>query len=280
MLIVCFCVFCIMFQRLVHFMKQVNYNFEINTIVFDNLINPYAFIRVKDEDLTFQHMLDSIYPVISRGVIVYMNSTDRTEEIVHSWCKKHSSFQSVRYNEAVIRSDTAPEKNRLFTFYNYALSFIPKNEWLIKLDADQIYDSHMLRVALSKAKHTNQLICFPRMTIVCYNKTGYFPKWETYIRNPCDQWIVYNKGLHFRMGVPWKKSSCEWLTYETNRNIIRTDFLFIYHFPFVKRSRRNIKNIEQIILPLKFDNLKPLGYKCQQEFCNVSRIHKFCSLFQ
>ena len=48
----------------------------------NNSVEPWAFIRVKNEIKTIEASLNSILPVIKKGVIGYNECTDGTEELL------------------------------------------------------------------------------------------------------------------------------------------------------------------------------------------------------
>lgn len=60
-------------------------------------LNPWAFIRVKNEAITLKASLESILPAIQRGVIGYNDCTDGSEEIILEFCKQYPSFIPIKY---------------------------------------------------------------------------------------------------------------------------------------------------------------------------------------
>lgn len=55
-------------------------------------LNPWAFIRVKNEEITLKASLESITKAIQRGVIAYNDCYDKSEEIILNFCQKYPSF--------------------------------------------------------------------------------------------------------------------------------------------------------------------------------------------
>lgn len=51
-------------------------------------IEPWAFIRAKNEIRTIEASLNSILPAIKKGVIGYHDCDDGTEEFILEFCKK------------------------------------------------------------------------------------------------------------------------------------------------------------------------------------------------
>ncbi|MBC5858425.1 beta-1,4-N-acetylgalactosaminyltransferase, partial [Campylobacter jejuni] len=107
-------------------------------------LNPWAFIRVKNEAITLRASLESILPAIQRGVIGYNDCTDGSEEIILEFCKQYPSFIPVKYPYEVQIENPKSEENKLYSYYNYVASFIPQDEWLIKIDVDHYYDAKKL----------------------------------------------------------------------------------------------------------------------------------------
>nr|WP_276309253.1 hypothetical protein [Campylobacter hepaticus] len=60
-------------------------------------LNPWAFIRVKNEAITLRASLESILPAIQRGVIGYNDCDDGSEEIILEFCKQYPSFIPIKY---------------------------------------------------------------------------------------------------------------------------------------------------------------------------------------
>ena len=124
----------------------------------DNPIEPWAFIRVKNEIRTIEASLNSILPVIKKGVIGYNDCTDGTEEFILEFCKKNKGFIPCKYPYSVYPPSheaykvEGEEEKKLAAYYNYVLSKIPKNEWIMKVDCDHIYDAEKLKKVFSLAK--------------------------------------------------------------------------------------------------------------------------------
>lgn len=95
-------------------------------------LNPWAFIRVKNEAITLRASLESILPAIQRGVIGYNDCDDGSEEIILEFCKQYPSFIPIKYPYEIQIQNPKSEENKLYHYYNYVASFIPQGEWLIK----------------------------------------------------------------------------------------------------------------------------------------------------
>ncbi|HEF3482387.1 TPA: beta-1,4-N-acetylgalactosaminyltransferase, partial [Campylobacter jejuni] len=131
--------------------------------------NPWAFIRVKNEATTLRVSLESMLPAIQRGVIGYNDCTDGSEEIILEFCKQYPSFIPVKYPHEVQIENPQSEENKLHSYYNYVASFIPQDEWLIKIDVDHYYDAKKLYKSFYMASK-NTAVRFPRINFLILDK--------------------------------------------------------------------------------------------------------------
>lgn len=120
------------------------FSFDKNSKNPKSPLNPWAFVRVKNEARTLRASLDSILPAIQRGVIGYNDCDDGSEEIILEFCKTYPSFIPAKYPHNIIIHNPPKLENKLYHYYNFILSFIPKNEWFIKIDVDHLYDAKRL----------------------------------------------------------------------------------------------------------------------------------------
>ncbi len=89
-------------------------------------------------------------PAIQRGVIGFNDCDDGSKEVILEFCKKFPSFIPISYPYEVILKDCPSLWHQLYHYYNYTLSFIPKNEWVVKIDCDHIYDAkNFIKVFIS-----------------------------------------------------------------------------------------------------------------------------------
>lgn len=217
-------------------------------------IEPWAFIRVKNEIMTIDSSLKSILPVIKRGVIGYNDCTDGTEEYILKFCKENPGFIPIKYpysvyppNHEAYKLDKEEEK-KLAEYYNYVLSFIPKNEWIIKIDCDHIYDSEKLKKLFYLPKKDNDYIVLSRLNIHVINNKLFFIG-KNPIGEEKDHFIVKNNNLSFKNRKWYDKEkflACECLyinNIASNSSELEKKYNFIYgevtnyHFPIVKNWR-------------------------------------------
>lgn len=188
--------------------RNINYR-KLGRFYREVPIEPWAFIRVKNEIKTVKSSLESILPVIKKGVIGYHKLSvnekdDGTIEYLKKFCEKNKGYKLFEYNYEVIpandkryeRLDKVPSEQRLDSYYNAVLENIPKDEWLIKIDCDHIYDTEKLKKIMYLPKSNKDVISFSRFNLHYSDNKLYVLK-DDYIRDPVDHWLVYNNNLLF-----------------------------------------------------------------------------------
>lgn len=284
------------------FNKRINVG-ELNKNLKGKPIEPWAFIRVRNEIVTIDSSLKSILPVIKKGVIGYNDCDDGTEEYILEFCKQNKGFIPVKFPYSVDATYETRKKElkntnkkNLAEYYNYVLSFIPNDEWLIKIDCDHIYNYKKLQKIMYLPKNENDVVIISRLDMHYYNNTVY-----VITENPLvelkDHFIIKNKNLEFKM-TSWefqrnnKKyiSNVEGL-YKDGKNIVssymekRINFIYTeltnWHFPLIKNWRSGIKDIledKKLILLSEYKNKAPKN-KISEEMLNEQKILEVCKNF-
>nr|WP_224328664.1 beta-1,4-N-acetylgalactosaminyltransferase [Campylobacter canadensis] len=227
-------------------------------------LNPWAFIRVCNEDITLKASLNSILGAIKRGVIAYNDCTDNSEQIILEFCKQHKSFIPAKYPHNIINTylnrtdgggwklfktqdnyiqsgidykNLTPLENRLSTYYNFALSFIPKDEWFIKIDCDHIYDAQKLKECFKLITNDNQAVSIPRVNVLIENEQIYVDLYNNnnFLRDVGDHLLIKNKNLSFCDAGFSKLIEAYNLPKEIK--IIKGVQLNNIHFPYLKKNR-------------------------------------------
>ena len=186
--------------------------------------------------------MDSILPAIQRGIIAYNDCTDGSEEIILDFCAKYPSFIPAKYPHSVQIRNPKREENKFHNYCNFALSHIPKNEWLIKIDCDHIYDAKKLYKAFYLPKKTFERVLIARSNILIKNNQIFVGKShhgiDDFLLKGADHWLIYNKGLRFNVWFPddEKQLFYEGLHYKIARLTYHTE-LNNYHFALIKNSR-------------------------------------------
>ncbi len=114
-----------------------------------------AFVRIKNEIKTIEASLNSIKGIFDKIVIIHSNELDDgTNELARQWCAKVKGCEIHEYPHAVIpahhasyRKKVQPE-NTLAAYYNFGLTFFGPEEWVVKIDADQIYITSQLKKSI------------------------------------------------------------------------------------------------------------------------------------
>lgn len=208
-------------------------------------IEPWAFIRVKNEMRTIEASLNSILPAISKGVIGYNDCDDGSEEFILEFCKKNPGFIPCKYPHSVYppsheayKTDDEEEK-KLPAYYNYVLSKIPKGEWLMKVDVDHLYDAEKLKKVFHLLKKPSDCVILSRLDLHYLDGKLYTFKDSETIKAPLDMWIINNHNLKFKIYRGYSKNG-EFLGYETlrvkDRNLMFTQLTNL-HFPCIKKDR-------------------------------------------
>ena len=238
------------------------YKYDIRTKDTKSPLNPWAFIRVKNEEQTLQASLDSILPAIQRGVIGYNDCTDNSEAIILDFCKRYPSFIPLKYPYEVMLENPKHENNKLHNYYRFVLKAIPKNEWFIKIDVDHIYDAKILFQTFYIPKTAKHAVVYPRINFILNKEYN-----QIYIQNNgingfiqgYDQLLVCNRNVDF---IERKTSkAAQWIDNAKHENTLYSEQqilpkliyhhapLMQWHFPAIKQRRLDfIKHLDLISL--------------------------------
>lgn len=274
--------------------KQVIYYRNINIKQRKIAIEPWAFIRVKNERKTIEQCLNSILPVIKKGIIAYHKLSeneidDGTEKFITEFCKKNKGYIPYKYKYEVIPAndrrylnlEQIKKENRLDSFYNAVLQQIPQNEWLIKIDCDHIYDTEKLKKVMYLPRNKKEVISFSRFDLHYENSKLYVLK-DNYIKDPVDHWLLNNNNIffHFKSGerngkfYAWEQINLKERVKRKEVKIYHTE-LFNWHFPFIKDGRtidkKNLVDFDNF----KFKNWEIFLYRISKEMYDKERIIKY-----
>lgn len=217
-------------------------------------IDPWAFIRVKDERATLLASLNSILPVIHKGVIAYNDCTDGSDEIIERFCRDNPGFKPFKYPYSVepagsIKYETGElkEENTLAGYYNAVLQKIPNNVWIIKIDVDQIYFPNILEYSFYLPRTINDVVSYSRLNVIRDSNNNL--KVIGYVR-PGDHWLVFNKDLYF-VNVSGRDERGNFYSYEQIK-LKRKEPSFkpecsSIHFPFEKKYRKFIGSTKSLV---------------------------------
>ncbi len=233
---------------------------EMSSGSLSRKIDPWAFIRVKNERTTLLASLNSILPVIHKGVIAYNDCTDGSDKIIEQFCRDNSGFFPFRYPyyvepacSAKYKTGELKEKNTLAGYYNAVLQMIPQNEWLIKIDVDQIYFPKILEHSFYLPKSTNDVVSYSRLNVIRDSDNNL--RIIEYIR-PGDHWLVFNNNLRFINIQGYDKFgkyfACEQIKWSKRGLAFKPECSSI-HFPFEKDYKKFCGSLG--LLPLFEDYL-------------------------
>ncbi len=131
------------------------------------------------------------FAAIQRGVIAYNDCTDGSEEIILEFCAAYPSFIPAKYPHSVQIQNPQSEENKFATYCNFALSFIPQGEWLVKIDCDHIYDAKKLYKSFYLPKSKYEMVVKCRIDMLVRNKQVYIAR-QTHGMSLYD---FFNKGV-------------------------------------------------------------------------------------
>lgn len=210
-------------------------------------VEPWAFIRVKNERLTLQASLNSILPAINKGVIAYNPCTDGSDKIIEDFCKANPGFIPLYYDKPIIADlssgidpKSIPFENTLAGYYQAALDVIPKGAWIKKIDVDMIYYPEILKHSFSLLQDERDWVSYSRLNL--YLTDDGEIRYISYVR-PGDDWLVYNDGLSFDNKVKGEGKNKALIERLVIRSKFKRDFSFspecsAIHFPYQKKYRR------------------------------------------
>ncbi|WP_300395651.1 hypothetical protein [Fusobacterium sp.] len=274
---------------------------ELDKICNGTPIEPWAFIRVKNEIITIDSCLKSILPVIKKGVIGYNDCDDGTEEYILEFCKQNPGFIPIKYpfsvyppSHKIYWEEGIEEEKKLHSYYNYVLSYIPKGEWIIKIDCDHVYDSHKLERILHIPKKDNDCIIMSRLDLNYVDEKLYVISNKPLVETK-DNFLIKNNDLEFKkvllkVGINGKEYNigCEGLFkngIELNSRKIKDKLNFIYvelinyHFPLVKKWRQSgFEGREYLINFDEYVKKYPKN-KIDIDMLNKEKIIKICKNF-
>lgn len=250
-------------------------------------IEPWAFIRAKNEIITIDSCLKSILPVIKKGVIGYNDCDDGTEEYILEFCKQNPGFIPVKYpytiyppNHEMYKKEGVEEEKKLAAYYNYVLSYIPHNEWIIKIDCDHIFDSNKLKKIFFLPQKDKDFVILSRLNIHVLKNRVYTIKNSSFVETS-DFFIVKNDNLEFKNKIfsteNKKFKACEVISRKGRKEFDIEKYNLIYgeltnyHFPRIKKWRENIEDTE--LIPLEeYKNSIKLKNIIDENFLNSDRI--------
>ncbi|MDD6055479.1 MAG: hypothetical protein PUB96_02895 [Helicobacteraceae bacterium] len=263
-------------------------------------LNPWAFVRVKNEAKTLRASLDSILPAFQRGVIGYNDCDDGSEEIILEFCAQFPSFIPLKYPHEVQIKNPQNIENKLASYCNFILERIPKNEWWFKVDTDHIYDAKKLYKSFYLPKNSWDMVNYSRLNVVVENGEVFLQKsgHNEALVEIGDQKLCCNKGCYFfeRVGkksfynADAKDYFKDFVSYEglslgaffKNGKVLE-NLLFIehcrnrymgelsnYHFPFVKTRRKSYNKAH--FIKLEDYKSKKIGVNIDKNLLNKARI--------
>lgn len=227
---------------------------------------------MRNEAHTLRACLYSILPAIQRGVIGYNDCDDGSEEIILEFCEKFPSFVAVKYPHSIDFSNPAKEENKLYMYYAYVLSVIPKYQWLVKIDTDHIYEARKLYKSFYLAQKMWDIVFHSRIDF-CKKDNKILVSAHRFCVFEGDHWLVNNFDLKF---IPFN-THYEQLIPHSN-HLISTE-LPSWHFPYEKQSRKEgAKNVQW--LPTKQWHSDEISTRIDPVMLKSEVLHTFVKEFE
>lgn len=246
------------------------FDFDPNSKDIKSPLNPWAYIRVKNEAITLRASLESILPAIQRGVIGYNDCTDGSEEIILEFCRQYPSFIPVKYPYEVQIENPQSEENKLYSYYNWVASFIPEDEWFIKIDVDHYYDAKKLYQSFYMIYKENMAIRYPRINFLILNHQIYIQNNGNYgWIGGGDQLLIKKRNSTFKQRMVSKQS--QWIDPKENSKELYSEKqvltknikilgapLLQWHFPALKYCRNDYQKYLDL---LSLEEFKKFHFK-------------------
>ncbi len=153
----------------------VGFVFEIFNLHHTSNVRFAAFVRVKDEIKTVIPCLNSIDGLFDKIVIIHSNEPDDgSVDAMNKWCRRRPYCHIYEYPYTVYGAHTANQKkikyeNSLAGYYNFGLEKFKPEEYVVKIDADQIYITPHLKNTLNDIRQKDKINDFVSYGIKGYN---------------------------------------------------------------------------------------------------------------
>lgn len=140
-----------------------------------------AFFRVKNEIKTIEAALNSIDGVFDHIVIIHSNEPDDgSVAVMQKWCAARLICEIHAYPHVVFPSHDSRYQsgdyrleNTLAAYYEFGLSFFEPDEWVMKLDGDQVYLTDQLKKTIAYVKEHHETEENTRFGMRGYNTYPY-----------------------------------------------------------------------------------------------------------
>lgn len=149
-----------------------------------------AFLRVKNEIKTIEACLESIDGIFDRIVIVHSNEPDDgSVAFMNEWCAARPYCEIHEYPYRVIpphdkeyQTQAYKNENTLAAYNNFGLQFFEPEEWVVKIDGDQVYLTDRLKEFVRPFKEGK----------MNEKKMYYLRGYNSFVRN--NELVLFRKG--------------------------------------------------------------------------------------
>ncbi|TLD81784.1 beta-1,4-N-acetylgalactosaminyltransferase [Helicobacter sp. MIT 05-5293] len=245
--------------------------------------NPWAYIRVRNEAHTLRASLYSILPAIQRGVIGYNDCDDGSEEIILEFCEKFPSFIPVKYPYHVDIYNPEKEENKFYAYCNYVLSVIPKNQWLVKIDVDHIYEASKLFKSFYLLQKPWDMLIW-NLIDICYTEQEILINKNTLVSHEQgDHFVLKNFSFYFaQVRESWNGIDDRIGYFETPKphtNHIICPEVNNWHFPYQKDIRKKVID-KYTWIPLESWQSEEIGTRIDSSMLTSKVLHTLVKEFE
>ena len=198
-----------------------------------------AFLRVKDEIKTIEACLNSIDGVFDRIVIIHSNEKDDgSVALMNEWCSKRKECEIHEYPFAVVPSHDkrytqkkVSYENTLAAYNNFGLQLFEPEEWVVKIDADQVYLKKNLKKFVQKVRQSvndDEIYLMHGYNSFAWNGKLVLLKEEPIIGTHRDHFAIKRKNLNdFKQCMYWE---CYVLKNRLSRVYVPATEILWFHF--------------------------------------------------
>lgn len=214
-----------------------------------------AYIRIKNEMRTLPAVLASIDGLFDKIVIIHSNEPDDgSNAYAKKWCDKRPICKIYEYPYAVIPSHDNryngkyKYENSLAAYYQFGLNKFAPEEWVMKIDADQVYIRPRLQDILTQVRSTSNNDSF-LYGVYGFNTLVWHNQLVKFAANPfngvnLDHFIVKQKNItHFSQRRYWELAH-----YNPNLTIVYISRPIWFHF---MKSLKIVRKTERALETLK-----------------------------
>ena len=188
----------------------------------------------KNEEEYLEASIKSIYPLVSKIIVVDNNSTDKTLEIL-----KNMQFNDPQKKITVISREFANKTEQRNTYCGMLQGF----DYLLVLDADEVFDSENLR----KIEHL--IFSNPNIPAFCFNFHDF---WQDLAHKSCGIWQTFTGrksliNLNICGNIKYNIHTLPILNNGDDISAVFCQDIYFFHYSYVRENFRMKEKIDYYI---------------------------------